>query len=60
MQRIKRLGFFAFAGILVASILVAPSAPALAFKQIPATNWGYTYAGSDPVTNSTPRPVEKS
>jgi hypothetical protein len=60
MQRIKRLGFFAFAGILVASILVAPSAPALAFKQIPATNWGYTYAGSDPVTNSTPRPVEKN
>ena len=60
MQRIKRLGVFAFAGILVASILVAPSAPALAFKQIPATNWGYTYAGSDPVTGSTPRPVEKN
>ena len=60
MQRIKRLGVFAFAGILVTSILVAPSAPALSFKQIPATNWGYTYAGSDPVTGSTPRPVEKN
>ena len=60
MQRIKGLGVFAFASILVASILVSPSAPALAFKQIPATNWGYTYAGSDPVTGSTPRPVEKN
>ena len=60
MMRIKRLGAIAFAGALVASILIAPSAPAVAFKQIPATNWGYTFAGSDPVTNSTPRPVEKN
>ena len=60
MVRIKRLGAIAFAGALVASILIAPSAPAVAFKQIPATNWGYTFAGSDPVTNSTPRPVEKN
>ena len=60
MVRIKRLGAIAFAGALVASILIAPSASAIAFKQIPATNWGYTYAGSDPVTNSTPRPVEKN
>jgi hypothetical protein len=52
MLRIKRLGVIAFAGALVASILVAPAAPALSFKQIPATNWGYIYAGTDPVTTS--------
>jgi hypothetical protein len=60
MVRMKRLGAIAFAGALVASILIAPSAPAIAFKQIPATNWGYTYAGSDPVTNSNPRPAQKN
>lgn len=60
MMRVKRLGAIAFAGALVASILLVPSAPAVAFKQIPATNWGYTYAGSEPVTNSTPRPKEKN
>ena len=60
MLRIKRLGSIAIAGALVASILCAPSAPALAFKQIPATNWGYTYAGSDSVTSTTPRPVFKN
>ena len=60
MLRIKRLGSIAIAGALVASILCAPSAPALAFKQIPATNWGYTYAGSDSVTSTTPRPVIKN
>ena len=60
MLRFKRLGSIAIAGALVASILCAPSAPALAFKQIPATNWGYTYAGSDSVTSTTPRPVFKN
>ena len=60
MLRIKRLGSIAIAGALVASILCAPSAPALAFKQIPATNWGYTYAGSDSVTSTTPRPEIKN
>ena len=60
MLRIKRLGTIAFVAALVASILTAPSAPALAFKQIPATNWGYVYAGSDPVTNSSPRPAAKN
>ena len=60
MLRIKRLGAIAFAAALVASILTAPSAPALAFKQIPSTNWGYVYAGSDPVTNSSPRPAAKN
>jgi len=60
MLRIKRLGIFAIAGALIASILVAPAAPALAFKQIPATNWGYVYAGSDPVTTSNPEPRQKN
>jgi hypothetical protein len=60
MVRIKRLGAIAFIGALVASILVAPSAPALSFKQIPATNWGHIYAGSDPVSNSNPRPAQKN
>ena len=60
MLRIKRLGAIAFVAALIASILTAPSAPALAFKQIPATNWGYVYAGSDPVTNSSPRPAAKN
>jgi hypothetical protein len=60
MLRIRRLGVIAFAGALVASILVAPAAPALAFKQIPATNWGYTYAGTDPVTTSSAQPTQKN
>jgi hypothetical protein len=60
MLRIKRLGAIAFISALIASILTAPSAPALAFKQIPATNWGYVYAGTDPVTNSSPRPTTKN
>ena len=60
MLPIKRLRVFAIAGALVASILIAPAAPALAFKQIPATNWGYIYAGSDPVTTSNPEPRQKN
>jgi len=60
MLRIKRLGAIAFVTALIASILTAPSAPALAFKQIPATNWGYVYAGTDPVTKSSPRPTPKN
>ena len=60
MLRIKRLGVIAFAGALVTSILVAPAAPALSFKQIPATNWGYIYAGTDPVTTSNAQPTQKN
>ena len=60
MVRMKRLRVIALAVALVASILSAPSAPALAFKQIPATTWGHVYAGSDPVTNSNPRPTQKN
>ena len=60
MVRMKRLRVIALAVALVASILSAPSAPALAFKQIPATTWGHVYAGSDPVTNSNPPPTQKN
>jgi hypothetical protein len=60
MVRMKRLRVIALAVALVASILSAPSAPALAFKQIPATTWGHVYAGSDPVTNSNPRSTQKN
>ena len=60
MVRMKRLRVIALAVALVASILSAPSAPALAFKQIPATTWGHVYAGSDPVANSNPRPTQKN
>jgi len=60
MLRIKRLRAIALVVALSASILNAPSAPALAFKQIPATNWGYVRAGVDPVTQSSPRPTPKN
>ena len=60
MLRIKRLWAIAFASALAASILSAPSAPAIAFKQIPATNWGYTYAGTDAVTTTTAKPAAKN
>jgi hypothetical protein len=48
MMRIKRMGPFALAGALIVALLTAPAAPALAFKQIPATTWGYIYAGTQP------------
>jgi hypothetical protein len=60
MVRTKRLRVIALAVALVASILSAPSAPALTFKQIPATTWGHVYAGTDPVTSSNPRPGQKN
>ena len=47
MMRIKRVGPFALAGALILALLTAPSAPALSFKQIPATNWGHIYAGTE-------------
>lgn len=47
MMRIKRMGPFALAGALILALLTAPSAPALSFKQIPATNWGHIYAGTE-------------
>ena len=60
MVRTKRLRVIALAVALVASILSAPSAPALTFKQIPATTWGHVYAGTDPVTSSNPRSAQKN
>jgi hypothetical protein len=55
MMRIKRLGPFALAGALILALLTAPSAPALGFKQIPATTWGHIYAGTEPsISKPTP------
>ena len=55
MMRIKRLGPIALAGALVLALLTAPSAPALGFKQIPATTWGHIYAGTEPsISKPTP------
>jgi hypothetical protein len=50
MMRMKRMGPFALAGALILGLLTAPAAPALSFKQIPATNWGHIYAGTEPTT----------
>jgi hypothetical protein len=57
MMRLKRMGPFALAGALILGLLTAPSAPALSFKQIPATNWGHIYAGTEPSTSS-PSPTK--
>ena len=40
---------------LVGSLLNAPSAQAL-FLEVPGTQWGHIYAGTNPVTTTTPRP----
>jgi hypothetical protein len=56
MMRTKRMGPFALAGALILGLLTAPAAPALAFKQIPATTWGHIYAGTEPTT-ATPTPT---
>ena len=42
------MGPFALAGALILALLTAPAAPALTFKQIPATTWGHIYAGTQP------------
>ena len=60
MLRMKRLGAVGLTGALAASILFAPAAPAVTFKQIPATNWGYTYAGTDSVTTQSTQPASKN
>ena len=55
MMRIKRIGPFALAGALIVALVTAPAAPALTFKQIPATTWGHIYAGTQPTsTQSAP------
>ena len=49
------MGPFALAGALIIALLTAPAAPALTFKQIPATTWGHIYAGTQPAsTQSAP------
>ena len=50
------MGPIALAGALILGVLTAPSAPALAFKQIPATTWGHIYAGTES-TSTTPTPT---
>jgi len=52
MMRIKGVGPFALAGALILALLTAPAAPALTFKQIPATTWGHIYAGTQPVSTA--------
>ena len=42
------MGPFALAGALIVALLTAPAAPALSFKQVPATTWGHIYAGTQP------------
>jgi hypothetical protein len=55
MMRNKRVGPIALAGVLILALLTAPTAPALSFKQIPATNWGHIYAGTEAsVTQTAP------
>ena len=50
----KRLRAAAIAAVLVGSVLSAPSAQAL-FLEVPATQWGHIYAGTNSVTTTTPR-----
>ncbi len=57
MMRIKKMGPFALAGALILALLTAPAAPALAFKQIPATTWGHIYAGTESST-TVPSPTK--
>jgi len=55
MMRIERIGPFALASALIVALVTAPAAPALTFKQIPATTWGHIYAGTQPTsTQSAP------
>ncbi|MFM2154842.1 MAG: hypothetical protein RL382_743 [Actinomycetota bacterium] len=60
MMRMKRMGPFALASALILGALTAPSAPALAFKQISATTWGHIYAGAEPTTTTPTPPRSKN
>ena len=51
----KHLRVAVILAALVGSLLNAPSAQAL-FLKIPGTQWGHIYAGTNPVTTTTPRP----
>lgn len=59
MMQIKRAGPVALVVALFLALLTAPSAPALSFKQIPATNWGHIYAGSGSISTAAKPPVFK-
>ncbi len=50
----KRLQAAFIVSALVGSILSAPTAQAL-FLKVPGVQWGHVYAGSNPVTTTTPR-----
>ena len=52
---LKNLPIAAIVAVLVGSILSAPASAQALFRQAPATQWGYIYAGTNPVTESTPR-----
>ena len=52
MLRFKKIGAIALAGALAVTLFSTAPTQALSFKQIPATNWGYTYAGTDPVQSA--------
>ena len=52
---IKHLRVAAVIATLVGSLLSAPSAQAL-FLEVPGTQWGHVFAGTNPVITTTPRP----
>lgn len=53
--RLSRVRAGAIALTLAASVLWAPAANAITFKQIPATEWGHVYAGANAaVTTASP------
>ena len=52
MLSLRKIRAIALVGALSASLLSAAPSQALSFKQIPATNWGYTYAGTDTAVSS--------
>jgi hypothetical protein len=58
MLKAKRIGALAFARRTCLSTLSSAPSQALGFKQIPATHWGYVYAGTEtaPSTQKTPAP----
>ena len=53
--RLQSLGIATIIAALFGSVLAAPSAEAL-FLKAPALQWGHVYAGTNPVTTTTPRP----
>ncbi len=59
MLSLRKLRAIAITGALAASLLSTAPAQALTFKQIPATNWGYIYAGTEATSaGKTPAPTK--